>query len=201
METRVLYPDRKLKLAIAIATLLWGGLIMIGCAGFGYAIGHDVDGAQGGWTGMLISGLSNLVWIIPALLMIGAYYRSLRYEIQADEIIVHAGVITKSVKHVPFRTVTNIKIKRGPLERLLGLGTLQIQTAGMSGQSGVEESLLGLVNYDEIYGIVAGTLRKFRGGMSPTQAGMDEVSAGDYSAEILQELRAVRTLLEQRSSQ
>ncbi len=130
------------------------------------------------------------------------YYNSLRYEIHDDEVIVHVGVITKSVKHVPYRTVTNIVINRGILDRLFGLGTLNIQTAGMSGQTGAEEALVGLPNVQEVYDLVAVELRRFRAGMSPTGADMDPAQpfttsspAGEMAA-ILAEVKAIRSTLE-----
>ena len=128
------------------------------------------------------------------MILTGPYYRSLRYEVRGDEVIVHVGIWTKSVKHVPYRTVTNITIKRDILDRwIFGIGSLNIQTAGMSGQKGAEEKLVGLPNIQEVYDMVATELRGFRGGMSPTAA--DTEPAGD-SAEllsaILTEVRAIR---------
>ena len=140
-----------------------------------------------------------MLWIIAALLVI-PYYKSLRYEIHDDEVIVHVGIVTKSVKHVPYRTVTNIVINRGILDRLFGLGTLNIQTAGMSGQTGAEEALVGLTNVQEVYDLVATELRRFRAGMSPTGADADGsqpvVSESAALAAILAEVKAIRTRLE-----
>ena len=145
--------------------------------------------------------------IIAALYWIGAmilsvfYARSLGYEIRDDEVIVRVGIVTRSVKHVPFRTVTNISIKRGILDRsLFDMGTLSIQTAGMSGASGAEQNLVGLENVVEIYGDVAAKLREFRGAMSPTAAGEErEPGSGGEGAvfdSILEELRAIRRAVE-----
>ena len=66
-----------------------------------------------------------------------AILKALGYEVQDDEVIVRVGIITHSVKHVPYRTVTNITVSRDILDRwFFGLGSLHIQTAGMSGKSG-----------------------------------------------------------------
>ena len=144
----------------------------------------------------IFTGIAVFFWLITFVLS-GPYTRSLKYEIRDDEIIVHVGIITKSVKHVPFRTVTNIKINRGLLDRyVFNMGTLNIQTAGMSGSTGAEESLVGLENVEEIYNIVATELRKFRGAMSPT--GSEDIVAvsGDGTLiEILGELREIRKSL------
>lgn len=147
-----------------------------------------------------ISTVINLVWWTPAIFLVGAYYRSLSYEIQDDEVIVRAGIITKSVKHVPYRTVTNLTVNRDPLDRwFFDLGTLKIQTAGMSGQTGAEENLVGLPNSQEVYEQVATELRRFRGAMSPTQAGVEPqefVSSDAALADLLHEVRAIRQAVE-----
>jgi hypothetical protein len=99
---------------------------------------------------------------------------------------------------VPYRTVTNLTVKRDILDRwLFGLGTLNIQTAGMSGQTGAEESLVGLPNVQEVYELVVTELRRFRGGMAPTAAEVEgEPSVANALNAILAEVRAIRQALE-----
>lgn len=185
------------------------GLLALTILSFGLVIGipMSLDPEIGLFGGMIFAGvfggIAVLFWAAAAVLVI-PYYNSLRYEIHDDEVIVHVGIITKSVKHVPYRTVTNIVINRGILDRLFGLGTLNIQTAGMSGQTGAEEALVGLPNVQEVYDLVATELRRFRAGMSPTGADVDPVQrsatdspsqAGELAA-ILAEVKAIRKTLE-----
>jgi membrane protein YdbS with pleckstrin-like domain len=156
-------------------------------------IGLDIDGPGGAQMGAAVALLLNALWIVPALLLVPPYYRSIRYELHPDEIIMRIGIVTRSVKHVPFRTVTNLKMSRGPLDRMLGIGTLHIETAGKSGQTGAEQSLVGLADVDGVYGQVAAALHRFRGGMAPTQTEEDRpAAAGDgVLSDILAELRAI----------
>jgi uncharacterized membrane protein YdbT with pleckstrin-like domain len=141
--------------------------------------------------------LANLVWYLPTLLLINSYFHSLVYEIQDDEVIVHVGIWTKSVKHVPFRTVTNLKVNRDIFDRwFFDLGSLNIQTAGMSGSQGAEEALVGLPNVDEIYELVVEQLRRFRSGMTPTATEVEEGDAGTLNA-MLAELVAIRKGMEE----
>lgn len=109
-----------------------------------------------------------------------------------------AGVVTRSVKHVPYRTVTNLKMSRGPFDRLFGLGTLTVQTEGMSGQSGVEESLVGLEDVLAACDEVAASLRPYRRAMPPTAAGEDLVEPDGELSLILTEVRQIRRALESR---
>ncbi len=168
----------------------------------GAAIGADVEGWRGAGIGALIAVVMNLLWLPIALWAVDRYYESLAYEIQEDEIIVQVGIWTRTVKHVPYRTVTNIAIKRDPLDRLVfNLGTLEIQTAGATGpEGGAEEALLGLVDYEGIYETVATALRQYRTlPMSPNQAAVESsATPGGTESELLTEVRAIRELLAKR---
>jgi uncharacterized membrane protein YdbT with pleckstrin-like domain len=196
MKTQEIYPDRKylkkLRLSVNVLIVIFTLFMLI----FVWPIA--VDGAIKGAIiyGSIWGGLG-LMGVVLTMLLSGPYYRSLKYEILDDEVIVRAGSITKSVKHVPYRTVTNLVVKRGILDRLFGLGTLNIQTAGMSGSTNAaEESLVGLANIQEVYETVAAKMRRYRGGLAPTQTENEMATPdGDFSA-ILLEIRAIRKLLE-----
>jgi membrane protein YdbS with pleckstrin-like domain len=201
MQTRRFRPSpqysTKLRLGITLVALL----ILASGALIGWLVSLDkTTGEDVVLLIVVVTAIIDLVWWAPALILTGAYYRSLSYEVQDDEVIVRAGILTKSVKHVPYRTVTNITVKRDILDRwLFGLGTLNIQTAGMSGTTGAEESLTGLPNVQEVYEIVVRELRRFRGSMAPTAADVeDEIVPGSAAAlnMILVEVRAIRQMLE-----
>jgi len=200
MPTETIHPDGRWvpKTWSALTSLLI--LILLSSGLFGFFIGSDAGGARGALIALWIVAGINAFWFIPALVVIPFYYRTLRYEIQGDEVIVRAGLITRSVKHVPYRTVTNLKVTRGPFDRMFGLGTLAIQTAGMSGQTGAEESLVGLSDVQAIYDTVATALRRYRSAMSPTAADEDVGlrQDGDLGA-LLAEVRAIRLAVEARS--
>jgi uncharacterized membrane protein YdbT with pleckstrin-like domain len=172
--------------------------IAVGSVAIAWLIGLD-EGPRVGRNIAAVLLSINAAWWLVGMMLAGPYYRSLRYEIQDDEVIVHVGIWTKSVKHVPYRTVTNITTRRDIFDRwFFNIGTLNIQTAGMSGAKGAEESLLGLPNVQDVYEIVVGELRRFRGGMSPTTTEVDHGPAGDDSRvlnAILSELRSIRQSL------
>lgn len=83
--------------------------------------------------------------IVLAIYFINLYYQSVIYEIVENEVHVNRGIITKTRKIIPYRTITNVEIKQGPYDRLLKIGTIELQTAGSSrNNSGPEERLDGL---------------------------------------------------------
>jgi len=195
VSTRSFKPDPRYLIKVCLGIAVAGVLAIGGTIAFALVI-PDRDAT-------VIFGLMALaevvVWIL-ALVLAAPYYHSLSYEIQDDEVIVHVGIVTHSVKHVPYRTVTNITVRRDVLDRwFFGLGSLHIQTAGMSGQSGAEERLVGLTNVQEVYDLVATQLRRFRGSMSPTAAEVEpepEGASGETLAAMLSELKAIREAVE-----
>jgi len=60
-------------------------------------------------------------------------YRFWKYEITEDAVRIERGVIWKKYISIPYERIQNIDIYRGVLARILGLSTLNIQTAGYSG--------------------------------------------------------------------
>ena len=118
------------------------------------------------------------------------------------EIYVKRGVVTVTKKHVPFRTITNISSRAGPFDRILGIGSIHIETAGYSGsnQQGPEEKLEGIVFYEEVRDFILSELRKFK---SPYVTGTEVVHPTEEPVprmdglddEILITLREIRDLL------
>ncbi|HEX6306273.1 MAG TPA: PH domain-containing protein [Anaerolineales bacterium] len=198
MAARSFKPDNRYLIKMMVMMTLIAGIIMLGILLLSWLIGMDEPNAAP-WVLLVLGGLNGLWWLVGMLFSI-PYFRSLRYEVQEDEVIVQVGVITHSVKHVPYRTVTNITVKRDILDRwLFNLGSLNIQTAGMSGQTGAEESLVGLEDVQEVYELVVTALRRYRGAMAPTAAEEEaQVRPTEAGAALLQEVRAIRELIERR---
>ncbi len=179
-----------LVMSVIAALIMLGGVIL------GGIVSLD-DGPRAGRIVILVFFLCDVGWFIPALLLTAAYFRSLKYEILDDEVIVHVGIWTRSIKHVPYRTVTNIKTNRDIFDRwFFGLGSLNIQTAGMSGKSGAEEGLVGLPNVQEVYELVRSRLRRYRGAMAPNAAEEEGVPRDATFDAMLTELRAIRKAVE-----
>lgn len=193
MAQREFLPNPRYRIKLLLVITLIAALILLGIGLTSWLIG--IDNPQAGMTVFTIVGsVLGVVWLI-AILLSFPYFRSMRFEVQEDEVIVHVGIFTHSVKHVPYRTVTNITVQRDIFDRwFFNIGTLKIQTAGMSGQTGAEESLVGLEDVQQVYELVVSELRRFRGAMTPTAA-QEEIPANG-SAALLKEVRAIRQLME-----
>ncbi len=148
-------------------------------------------------------------WFIPYVVLYPIYLRAFEYSVIAKsgetmpEIYVKKGLINITRKHVPFRTITNIASRAGPFDRLFGIGSIEIETAGFSGQamSGPEEKLEGLTFYEELRDFILMELRKFKDpyvtGTEVSQAREDTPAAptGNIEDDILLVLREIRDLL------
>jgi len=153
-----------------------------------------------------------LTWLLPAVILIHPYFRSIEYSVKGEsgktmpEIYVKKGIITVTRKHVPFRTITNISSKKGLFDRLFGIGSVHIETAGYSGsqQQGPESKLEGIVFYEEVRDFILNELRKFR---EPYVIGTEVIHPIEKPVpkmegledEILITLREIRDILKNRS--
>jgi membrane protein YdbS with pleckstrin-like domain len=207
MLPQMFVPSRRYLAKIRLVITVLALLFVVSSIGVVWLITHDAD-MVGDDLAIFYGGavVVNLLWYVPGMVLTGPYYRSLSYEIQDDEVIVRAGIWTHSVKHVPYRTVTNLTIRRGILDRwFFGLGSLHIQTAGMSGTTGAEEVLEGLADVNAVYEIVVQELQRFRGAMTPTATEMlpesgpvsGTVAPFEVLNAILDELRSIRRTLEE----
>jgi uncharacterized membrane protein YdbT with pleckstrin-like domain len=156
----------------------------------------------------------NAIWFIPYVIIYPIYLRAFEYSVIArsgqtmPEIYTKKGLINITRKHVPFRTITNISSRAGIFDRIFGIGTVEIETAGSSGaqslSSGAEERLEGLTFYEELRDFILRELRKFK---DPYVTGTEVVHpreepgpAGDSAIEdeVLSVLREIRDLLRER---
>lgn len=199
MTPAMFRPDKNYLTKILLEASLIGFFVIAALGWLGYLIGRNIADSSMGSTGLIIGLLTNLFWIIPSILVLNRYYHSLHYEIHEDEVIMHVGVITKTVKHVPFRTVTNLKIKRGPFDRIFGLGTIDVQTAGRSGESGAEESLVGLSDVREVYNQIVSQLRRLPSGQSVSSGHeVREFSGRTTVEDMIEELQRIRKLIKEK---
>ena len=90
-------------------------------------------------------------WIVIFVILIidfvwaKLFYQSFHFEIRNKNIYIERGVILKHYSSIPYERIQNIDIRRGISERILGLSSIFIQTAGYSGQKAMAEgSIPGL---------------------------------------------------------
>jgi putative membrane protein len=119
-----------------------------------------------------------LLGLIPVLIR----YWTMRYRFEDEGVGVQWGYFFRHESYLTYDKIQDIHLNRGLLERWLGLGTVDIQTA--SGSAGAEISLIGLTAFDEVRDYLYGRMR----------SGADEEEAAADAAEedALTLLRSIR---------
>ena len=144
--------------------------------------------------------LLSAVWLVPTFVLIPAYCRSIAYELRDEDLVVRKGIITRTTKTVPYRMITNTELKRGPLDRALGIGGIAVHTAGYSQTGGPEATLAGLEGYGAAQEEILTAVRRFKAAqVGDLEAGAQApVRSEALLAEMLEELRALRRALEKK---
>lgn len=200
---------------VLLAFTLWFSIVG-GWVGINWLIAYFDANLASFWAGLAVWWMPmnigvtifNLIWLIPGFILLPFYVRSIEYSVISEtgktmpEIYVKKGIVSITRKHVPFRTITNIGTVAGPLDRLFGIGKVEVETAGYSGQRmGPEVKLIGISFYEEVRDFILQELRKFRGQYALTTeiARREEEPvpklAGTFDDDILRTLREIRELL------
>jgi len=122
------------RLQWVIGSTVAGVIFSVVIAGIALAVGTQTNAFPGtvqaaGTVGGAVFALALLLGVVRAVLL----YRSWSYVVRADSLFLSRGVFTRVRTVVPYVRVQHIDTMRGPLERLLGLSTLVVYTAGSRG--------------------------------------------------------------------
>ncbi|MFA6214072.1 MAG: PH domain-containing protein [Candidatus Micrarchaeia archaeon] len=120
-------------------------------------------------------------------------YKNFTYELGGMEIVIRQGVVTRKTTVIPYATIQDITSERSMLERMLGLATLEIETAG-SAHLASETDLPGIADKDAVIGNIMQRVAKVKGTMG-AESREQGWSANQLLAEILGELKGISSRL------
>jgi membrane protein YdbS with pleckstrin-like domain len=132
-------------------------------------------------------------------------YRTLQYEFDAEGVTMRWGILFRREISLTYARIQDIHLVSNVVERWLGLGRVEIQTA--SGQSSAEMTIEGLPDFervrDELYQRMRGAKGLTRPGLSAASArhtGVVERGSDAAAAlhDAVEELRAIREILSRR---
>ena len=143
-------------------------------------------------------GIILLLWAISAPI-ITLWIKNLTYYIEDDRITIHKGILTKQQQNIPYRAITDFILHRSLYDRFLGIGAIRIQTAGQARTAtGYEGQLSGLVQWEDLHQQLRSKLRILHPIAEATTVAesVSLLSGDDKLQQILEELKAIRIVLE-----
>jgi len=152
----------------------------------------------------LIFGLCVVGWLIlmmPILLWMPAFYRSLEYVIDIDCVWMKKGVFWRKRVTVPYPKITNVDVTQGPVQRMFNIGTMHVQTAGAGGPQGrqAELKLLGVRDLDGLKDTIMERVRGYTiSRPKDVKKEVAEESDSEILRHMLKELTSIRGILEKR---
>ncbi len=192
METIIIKPEKEQK---TLWYITWAIPFVIGVALCAIPLVE---------AGMLVFILCLAGWSIimmPFLFYIPAYYKSVEYTIDNDDIKMKEGVFWKTRVTIPYPKITNVDISQGPIQRSLNIGKIHIQTAGAGGAAGAQAEM-ALVGIRDFEGLKSTIMERFRGystsGVVEVPKDAEVGNKMDVLNNILKELTAIREVLERR---
>jgi len=120
-----------------VGTLFTSGLIILYLFFVVLAGGDELFGQLG-----ISPELAVLAGVVVLALLVGysvLWVYLYRYGLEDSEFKKESGVIAKDYVSIPYSRIQNVNIERSLLERVLGISSVQIQTAGGGGWRGNAE--------------------------------------------------------------
>jgi len=135
-------------------------------------------------------------------LWISMYYNNYRYALGKEGLLINRGIWWKYKRTVPYARIQHISIDQGPIEQIFGLYRVNSYTAGtgsMGGASagsrvtGPEGQILGVRNPEPLKNEIMKRVMPYRSG-----DGVTDITTTSSSGKIVDELQAIRKLLEKK---
>jgi uncharacterized membrane protein YdbT with pleckstrin-like domain len=110
--------------------------VVVGLASWGiFALG-DFSGREYVQIGIAVVAVALLVWVslLPWL-----RWRTTRFIVTSRRVVIRSGVISRTGRDIPLTRVNDVTFTHGLVDRILGCGTLQIESGGERGQLVINE--------------------------------------------------------------
>ena len=148
------------------------------------------------WVNCGLGALFTMGFAIPVILigMIPLYirYYTMRYRFDETGIGVSYGYFFRHESYLTYDKIQDIHLNRGFIERWLGLGTVEVQTA--AGSAGAEVAFIGLTKFDEVRDFLYSRMRSGKGikGSKSEKKVSEKLIQPESEGETLELLRSIR---------
>lgn len=93
-------------------------------------------------------------WLLLGNIYLNRYFDRLECELTSRSLRFKKGYIFQTERTIPLDKIQDLTFKEGPLLKYFGLSILKIETAGNTGQTSADLSLIGIVNAAEFRNMV-----------------------------------------------
>lgn len=184
METSIRRPDKKVRLVwlyptAAALCVLWLIAVII------YFIAPPESGAFG--IDKMTFPFLLLALVLAILAIVYGYlhlsYNSFTYELNDKEIIIREGIITRKTTAISYGHIQDIRSERSLVERMLGLATIDIETAAANNKRAATVQIPGVANKDAFINELMMRAEKSRGGGEDAKPSTEQMM-GDMLKEL-----------------
>jgi uncharacterized membrane protein YdbT with pleckstrin-like domain len=138
-----------------------------------------------------------LLFVFGPILVI--WVKNLSYVIGEEKVTIHQGILTKIQKNIPYRAVTDFIVHRSIFDRILGIASIRIQTAGQTQTAtGYEGNIAGIMDWRDLHQVLRDRLKKLHPVSEALTTGepISALTDKELWVQILDELKAIRKALE-----
>lgn len=197
METKVRHLDKGVRLVwlfptAAVLFVLWFITVAV------YFIAPPDTGALGidkaAFPFLLLAIV--LTVIAAAYGLIHMAYESFTYELNDKEIVIREGIITRKTTVIPYGRIQDIRSERSLIERMLGLASVDIETAAVSSQRPSTIQIPGITNKDAFIAELMMHAEKSRLETEESGEGGQKKGMEQMVGEVLKELKVLSFKIE-----
>lgn len=106
--------------------------------------------------------IADLIWYLPAVLLIQSAYKTRVYKFDLDEITIHSGWWTESIRHIPLSNVVAFESRWDMLDRWLEIGTLEVYIVSRHHVNGLRVRMAGLADVELVAQLANRLLKRMR---------------------------------------
>lgn len=149
VETERKHLDPKIKILWALSAVLTALVVWLFASWISpLAFPNEIFGVSSALYPLMFFMIIGII-LLPYLAWVELKYRNYTYSISKNELVIRKGVMRVERITIPFEKVQNVNVSRSIFERILGLATLKIETAGTN--PGEAEGILpGITHYHDL---------------------------------------------------
>jgi membrane protein YdbS with pleckstrin-like domain len=129
---------------------LWAVCFLLAGISFAWLVSLNIENMGQATRIVQIVLFADLLWYLPAILLIQSAYKTRLYKFDLDEITIHSGWWTESIRHIPLSSVVAFESRWDMLDRWLEIGTLEVYIVSRHHVNGLRVRMAGLADVEMV---------------------------------------------------